>query len=316
MHLALHPIRFTFVALEPVWFAEGKAANALRGALGLILRETTCLKECPSVLACPGGRTCAYAQLFAPLQVEGGPSGLHHRPRPFVLRASHLGGQRFPAGRRFSFDLHLFDTRESTLSSLVGAFQQLRRTGLGPHRSKVELVHVTRSDAASAEGTPALVGPGRPDGLWTEPLCLSLETAPEDAAVSSIRIRFLTPTELKHGGQIVSVPSFDILIGRIRDRVFNLSQYYGPAASSVDLQSFAADALQVQMRETHLRPVSVVRKSSRTGQVHPLGGFVGSVEYQGPLSRYMPWLRVAYWTGVGRQTVWGKGVMEIDVLQQ
>jgi len=59
-----------------------------------------------------------------------------------------------------------------------------------------------------------------------------------------------------------------------------------------------------------VRQVDVVRRSSRTGQVHSIGGFVGEAEYEGELDEFICFLRVVKWTGVGRQTVWGKGVIE------
>jgi len=45
-----------------------------------------------------------------------------------------------------------------------------------------------------------------------------------------------------------------------------------------------------------------------------LGGFVGEVEYQGELGEFVVYLRLGKWVGVGRQTVWGKGEMEVTEL--
>lgn len=66
-------------------------------------------------------------------------------------------------------------------------------------------------------------------------------------------------------------------------------------------------AEQVQMVASNLQTVDVERRSTRTGQRHPLGGFAGEVEYRGELSQLIPFIRAGEWTGVGRQTVWGKG---------
>jgi hypothetical protein len=41
---------------------------------------------------------------------------------------------------------------------------------------------------------------------------------------------------------------------------------------------------------------------------------VGEVTYEGELSEFMPYLRAAKWVGVGRQTVWGKGVTEVKLV--
>ena len=68
-------------------------------------------------------------------------------------------------------------------------------------------------------------------------------------------------------------------------------------------------AAAVRMTRCDLQWVEARRRLSRTGQRHPLGGFVGQAEYQGDLGEFLPYLELAKWVGVGRQTVWGKGEM-------
>jgi len=67
----------------------------------------------------------------------------------------------------------------------------------------------------------------------------------------------------------------------------------------------------VRMTQCELKRTDADRLSSRSGQRHPLGGFVGEVEYQGELGEFVAYLRLGKWVGVGRQTVWGKGEMEV-----
>jgi len=66
-------------------------------------------------------------------------------------------------------------------------------------------------------------------------------------------------------------------------------------------------AARIQLSHCDIRQVPVERRSSRTGRTHPIGGFIGSAEYEGELAEFVPYLEAARWTGVGRQTVWGKG---------
>ena len=61
------------------------------------------------------------------------------------------------------------------------------------------------------------------------------------------------------------------------------------------------------MTRCDIHHVETSRRSGRTGQIHSLGGFVGEAEYEGDLTEFVPYLRAAQWTGVGRQTAWGKG---------
>jgi CRISPR/Cas system endoribonuclease Cas6 (RAMP superfamily) len=53
------------------------------------------------------------------------------------------------------------------------------------------------------------------------------------------------------------------------------------------------------------------RRSSSTGHLHSIGGFTGWAEYSGPIGKFLPLLQIGRWTGVGRQTVWGKGEIRI-----
>jgi hypothetical protein len=54
-----------------------------------------------------------------------------------------------------------------------------------------------------------------------------------------------------------------------------------------------------------------MRRSSRTGDVHGIGGFLGEVEYSGDLAEFVPFLQAGYWVGLGRHTVWGNGVIRL-----
>ena len=54
--------------------------------------------------------------------------------------------------------------------------------------------------------------------------------------------------------------------------------------------------------------------SRATGQRHALGGFTGFAEYAGELAEFVPYLEIGRWTGVGRQTVWGKGEIAYETL--
>jgi CRISPR-associated endoribonuclease Cas6 len=273
MRFSLSAYRFTFEALDPVWFPSGLAGNTFRGAFGTILRRIA-------------GE--AYARIFEPT-CAGGPSGLSDAPRPFVLRAAALDGRRFPPGSEFSIDVHDFHAREPLLPYFRAVFEQLVEAGLGSGRARVALRKV---DPAR---TIALELAGQADG-------------PARAAVS-----FTTPTELKSEGRLVERPEFGILFARIRDRISTLRQLYGEGPLEIDFRGMAERAARVRLSRCDLHWESPKRRSSRTGQVHPLGGFMGNAEYEGPLAEFLPFLETAYWTGVGRQTVWGKG--EIRVVQ-
>ena len=275
LNLRIYPWRFCFVARDSIHFPKGKSGNILRGAFGTIFRRISSAET--------------YGRIFEPRAEEGSPSGLADLPRPFVFRAMHLDGRTIHPGERFHFDLHFFDSRYPALHYFAASFAELATEGLGPRRSRADLEPVQPS----------------------EPLDLPLRW--DGVPVFELSVRFLTPTELKSDGRTVEHPDFAVLFARARDRVSTIRSLYGDGPIDLDFRAMGERAAQVEMTTCDLKHVDVERRSSRTGQVHSIGGFVGEAKYRGELGEFTPILRAAQWTGVGRQTVWGKGAIELSL---
>jgi hypothetical protein len=135
----------------------------------------------------------------------------------------------------------------------------------------------------------------------TERLDISLRPAAGD--ITRVRVQFKTPTELKG----VTDPEFAPLFSRIRDRVSLLKSLYGDGPLEIDFRSMGDRARVIRMTRCELHHESAERYSLTQKASHPLGGFTGIAEYEGDLTEFLPYLQAAKWTGVGRQTVWGKG---------
>lgn len=314
MQFEFYGLRFHFVAQGVIHFPAGKPGNVLRGAFGTIFRRIACVPQCMDARTCEMRDMCPYARTFEPMATGAGPSGLADWPRPFVFRATHLDGCTVRTGARFHFDINLFQIRDPAIPYFVLTFAQLAREGLGPGRGRavlerVEQVHVDGEPPAEIFDGRTLRGTGE-----VRPSALSLN--PVDEAISRVRVRFLTPTELKSGQEIARRPQFGILMARIRDRLSTLSALYGAGALEMDFAAFGRRAADVRMVRCDLASVQAERLSSRTGQRHPLGGFVGVAEYEGELGEFLPFLRAARFSGVGRQTTWGKGELEISLKER
>lgn len=302
MNFAFYPLRFSFVAQDSIYFPAGKPGNILRGAFGSIFKKIACVPECVEARSCQIRAQCAYARIFEPASLGGGPSGFADWPRPFVFRASHLDGATIAPGQPFYFDLNVFELRHPALEYFVRAFEQLAREGLGPRRGRADLEARWQLDL-SGDPFPMKDPPS--------PLCLPL--LPRREKVRAIHIEFTSPTELKSGDEIATRPEFPVLFARVRDRIGTLRALYGAGPLGIDFKELGQRAAQVRMTRCDLRQVDVSRLSSRTGQTHSLGGFVGSADYEGELTEFVPFLEAAYWTGVGRQTVWGKGEIRTSI---
>ncbi len=310
---AFYAFRFRFRAEESLWFPPGKAGNIVRGAFGTIFRKLACVPECSDVRTCPVRETCPYARIFEPIASGRTPSGLADPPRPFVFRAAHLDGRELASGEPFHFDVHIFELRVPTLAYFALAFAQLAREGLGPGRRRAELVGVDQ--LAADRSAPVEVFDGSSFTLGEALPPIELDLGPRPAPVRRVRVRFVTPTELKEGGEPATQPEFRILFARIRDRLSTLRALYGPGPLEIDFRGMGERAGGVRLVRSALHWAQTTRRSGRTGQCHPLGGFTGEAIYEGELAEFLPYLEAAQWTGVGRQTVWGKGELEVTQIE-
>jgi len=290
----LYSRRFTFRTQGPIHFAAGKPGNILRSALGNAFRKTTCSAECLGECANP--ETCQYARLFEPSAIGKGPSGYSDRPRPFVFRIAHLDGKTFGANERFWFDVNLFIVQNPPIEQFTKAFEQLSREGVGPGRTRLQLLSV---EPVGQDGSIAELERAH------HPITLSL--AAQSEGVRHVRVEFVTPTELKGARE----PGFGVLFARIRDRVSALRTFYGRGPLSIDFREARERAAAVRIVGADLRHIRASRRSSASGATHDLGGYTGIAEYEGELGEFIPYLEAARWTGVGRHCVWGNGEMRL-----
>ena len=257
-------------------FLDWRAGNYFRGQFGITARGLCCPANCPGAATCELRKDCHYANLFEPVPLVAGPSGFANLPRPFVLRTEELNGKTFQPGDVFQIRMHLFGNNQA-LPLIELTFRNLERMEL----------------------------------LEMKVVPVSIELTPQ--ACSSVTLQFLTPTEIKWKEKILHEPQFPALISRIRDRIAALSTFYGDGAPDWDYKNLADKSEAIRLVNNNVEMAYAERRSSRTGQRHGLGGFVGLATYEGDLANFIQLLRVAEWTGVGRHTPWGNGAIRLEV---
>jgi hypothetical protein len=139
-------------------------------------------------------------------------------------------------------------------------------------------------------------------------LCLPVTGEP---ACGNLRLEFVTPIEVKDAGTVMGEPQFAPLIRRLAERVQALGTLYQRWPAEWDLRCAMEEAENVKLVNWDWARSEAVRRSSSNGHVHSIGGFTGWAEYVGPVGKFGPLLEIGSWTGVGRQTVWGKGEIRV-----
>lgn len=145
---------------------------------------------------------------------------------------------------------------------------------------------------------------------WLDRQRVTVPLKPVAAGGSGVRLHFETPTELKG---VRGLP-FGALLARLRDRVSTLERLYGQGSWSIDYREIGERAEQVREVRREVRWVRSPRVARNSGETHDVRGWVGWVEYAGDWQPLSGLLAAAEWTGVGRHTVWGCGVVRVEGL--
>jgi hypothetical protein len=207
-----------------------------------------------------------------------------------VLRCRNLEGNTYRPGEIFSLHLNLFLSDLELLDPLVAALTAMSEAGFGPTRSHATLL------------------------LPPEHMKHSLPLEPAAEPIRAIRIHFHTPTELKSHGIITEPSEFPVLLAQLCARLNRLSTLYAATELALDGSLLKRRADSVALRSTNFRRVEISRRGTRSGQIHPIGGFIGCADYSGDLTPFVPLLKAAAFTGVGRHTVWGNGEISTERL--
>lgn len=308
--LALYvlPLRFHLKASQSIYFPPGKASNILRGGFGRSFRSIACAPDCHAPAACSHRNQCPYASIFEP-RLENGPSGLADVPRPFLFRAPHLNGHRIEPNHSFHFDLHLFDLRPHITAYFISAFQQFVEAGIGPAKGHATLTAVSVLSPAKQPVSEIFAHGVLRANVPTPPV--ELPMASSESVIRSVSIRFQTPTELRKNQPTTEPPPFFAVIARLRDRISNLLTLYGCGKPNFDFVGLSERARSITLASANITNQSTTRYSGRHDGEHPIGGFLGTIEYAGDLTEFVPLLKAGEWTGVGRHTVWGNGQIEV-----
>jgi hypothetical protein len=332
----VHHLRFEVEAVTPLALpppAGPKLRAALYGALGLVCPLGGDANAPPEHKA-----VCPVCWLLA-TEKPGDQRG-KDLPRPLTieppLELPGIGDWRLRIGERFSFGLSLFAQAANLFPYLALGVPEMGRRGLG---RRLPALGGRRGQFAlrRAEATNPLTGQ-RQDlfdaaqgALFQTP---SVPVTAEQVATASERmaamagseaeeegelaLRFLTPTRVISGGELVHAPLFPPLFARLFDRLGALSRHYGdatlaPREAKPELMALA-DRVRLAGGEGTWKELR--SHSRRLGRATPVSGFVGRAVYAAPVEvwrRILPPLLWGQSTHVGKNATKGFGWYEVQI---
>jgi len=316
MNLVVHHLLFTLRAQTLVHLGP-QAGAQIRGGVWAALREFAC--AAPKVQGDPDhARHCPMCRLVA-LETAESARGITP-PRPFAVRpplpASPGQDCLFQSGESFVVGINLFGEAVDSFPYLCQAFYRLGHLGLGYGRGQFTVERIQAVNPLTGETHDLLQGQ-RVVALPDLPITAALvQEAAQQLPADSLRLRFLTPTELTYQGGHADRPHFDVLMARLLERCQALEEYYtAEPAPRAEWQerylSLTQAARGVRLAEHHTRWVRIKSGSRRTNSVNAVSGFVGEAVVEGDLTPFRPWLLWGSSLHVGKNAVKGNGWYEL-----
>jgi hypothetical protein len=290
--------------------------STFRGVFGHSLKKVVCALKQNDCQDCLLRDRCVYVEVFETPETGNSSgdkwSGL--LPHPFVIEPPETPQTDFHPGEPFHFSLLLFGKANQYLPYFIYAMDQMGALGMGKSlngsRGRFCLDRVEREGNilyAKSDGKLK-----KPDLL--EELCIQEpETIP--GAVSRIRVTLKTPLRIKFRNHLnkADLP-FEILVRAMLRRMSSLLNAYGEGEPALDYKGMVDRTRTVKTVEDHLEWYDWRRYSFRQDQAMLMGGMMGSAIFEGPMDEYMPLLDFCAKTHLGKQTSFGLGKIEVEIL--
>jgi hypothetical protein len=286
--------------------------SALRGAFGHALKRLVCVDRHLDCVCCENRKVCIYIRLFEPFNPNTNraiPVGLILEPEPLLQKKVHEDDL-------LRVGITLLGHIRNYLPYVVHLFREMGLRGFGARRIPFRLL---RFWALLETGQPHLVFEDGDEEITPVDRTSSLlegsfPTYPNAFPMpfNRLSLEFLTPCRLKMDGQLVPDLSFQILMRTLFRRLSALEHYYGTDSLNLRYDSWLDLAGQVKTLSSDLRWHDWQRYSNRQRTKMSLGGFIGSVTFEGPIKPFLPFLRAGEVTHLGKNAGFGLGQYKIQ----
>lgn len=232
-------------------------------------------------------------------------SGGKDVPRPIAVRP-------FLDNTPNTFALAFYGQARETIPMVVSAVPVMGQIGVGNGRRKFVLRGVRSIDPITGQSLPLLDAAGKATGSVPEPPgAAAYQQMAALLTPDAVTVRFLTPTRIIQQGRLSHEPVFRAWFQRLLERLRLISEVYTAEPVWIPFRDLlaAADVVTICRDDTHWH--ESWSGSRRDGMVKPLGGFIGSVQYAGPLRDLLPYLLLGQALQVGKNTIKGCGWYEV-----
>lgn len=252
--------------------------STLRGAFGVSLKKVVCINPSLSCEGCFAKESCLYYDFYEE----------KNRARQY-----RFDFELNP--KNYDFSLYLFEEATTKLPYIISAIHKmLTEQGLGVDRNKFEIKEILCNEK-----------PIYRDGIFNLKEVEAQEFQVKELSKSAA-LTLKTPLRMKYQGKLINKkPPLETLIYSISNRLAEIKNL--PKNKLTFTPNYKESSSKVRF-------VDQTRRSNRQKTKLQIGGIMGEINYEEIDDKSLIFLQLGEITGIGKQTVFGMGKIELATL--
>ncbi|OGP90580.1 MAG: hypothetical protein A2156_08995 [Deltaproteobacteria bacterium RBG_16_48_10] len=314
--------------------------STFRGGFGYAFKKIVCVNREKGCGSCLLKSKCVYSYAFEtpPPSDTSKMRKYPYAPHPFIITPPLEEKRIYREGERICFELALIGKSIDYLPYFIYTFDELGRMGIGKGKGKYHLEEVrvlqigqrlkvkggrTEDQGQRAEIKEKIIYSGKDKILRTDYQIIHsgdlfpFHPAPPafnqtcDLAPFTLDLIFLTPARLKYEGKLTPPLEFHVLIRNLLRRISLLSYFHCEKELDLDFKGLIEKSSEIKVAKSNLKWFDWERYSNRQEIRMKMGGFIGSITFEGDFKSYLPFLLLGEYIHVGKGTSFGLGKYKI-----
>jgi len=309
--------KFILKAVDTIHLPYYKGST-FRGGFGSTFKKVACCTHKKDCSDCLLKDKCSYSYIFEtpPPSDTKLMRKYPYAPHPFIIEPPMEDKREYKPESLLNFNLILIGKAIDYLPYFVYTFDELGKVGVGRGRGKYELVEVKGFESLNPVKEKVIYS--NKDKLlknvdaniyWND--IVEIDSS-QLSNLNSISLSFLTPTRIKYKERLVKELQFHTLIRSLLRRISLLSYFHCSEELDINFKEIIEESEKVKVKESSLRWEDWERYSSRQDTRMKLGGFKGSITFEGNLSQFLPYIFLGEYIHTGKNTAFGLGKYEIS----
>jgi len=322
---------FSLKPLEPILLPAYKGST-LRGGFGHAFKRVVCALKKNDCAECILKEKCVYSYVFETPPPSDTTIMRKYTsvPHPFIIEPPLETKRVYKPGDNIEFGLTLIGRAADYLPYFIYSFSELGNIGIGKGKGKYELKTVrdvsgkisgkdeiiydselktVRDVSGKISGKDEIIYDSESKTLKSfNPGALSISFPLLTSPHFHLSLLFLTPTRIVYDSHLTLDLEFHMLIRQLLRRLSLLSYFHcGIDTSDWNFKGIIEKAEAVKVKERKLRWHDWEKYSARQDTKMKMGGFMGSITFEGDLKPFMPLIKAGEVLHVGKGTGFGLG---------